>query len=131
MVMRGMQARRFADGAGDIFDATAVHALEVVVVVECVLHLVEGACGIGKAHASDDAGSGEIVQDAMDGGQCDTAEIITQVRMHRLSRCVRASTQNVEHCDALNRDAQPGGTQSRRCGECRGRGGHDSSVAFS
>jgi hypothetical protein len=122
-----MQARGFSDGAGDVFDATALHALEVVVVVELVLHLEEGASCIGETHPADDPGAGEIVQDAVDGGQRHTAEIIAKAGVHCLSRGMRACAQGIENRDALHRDAQPGGAKALGCC-CRHL--HESSVSL-
>ena len=127
MVVGRVQAWSFADRAGDVFDTPALDALHVVVVVELVLHFVEGATRIRKIHPADDARAGEVVQDAVHRGQCHAAEVGRKGGVHELGRRVRIRNQRLQYSDTLHCHAKPGRTQLLGCRCC---GLHASIIAL-
>ena len=116
-----MKARRSTDGTGDVFDPSALDALQMMMIVVGMLHFVECARSIGKTHSSNNASAGEIAQDGVDGGESNAAERDAQPRMHGLCRCMRAGKQGIENGHTLHRYAQPGTAQALRRFQCDGR----------
>lgn len=112
-----------ADRAGDVFDAAAVDALHVVVIVVAVLNLVESAADVGKVDAADNSRCGEIVDDAVDRGQCDTGKSGFGVFEESISGSVRMLVEDVQHGDSLCCDTQTRMAQAG-CGVVWGVSGH-------
>lgn len=119
-----------ADRAGDVFDAAAVDALHVMVVVVVVLDLVESAADVGKADAAHDSCGGEVIDDAVDRGQRDTGKSGLGVFEESVRGRVRILVEDVQDGDSLCCDTQTRMAQAR-CGVVRGVNGHAYSLAKS